>query len=305
MLSDQTPTTEQLEPELANAETAGRLDRPSGVAESAQLASAQANSARAALAPPRPHVLWSIPIDPVTMQQAIDRIFGWIDQGAPECRLVVTPNVDHVVQLHRQPELRPVYRQASLTLADGWPLVTMSRVYGMPLPQRVAGSDLLPGLCAHAQQHDRSLRLFLLGGFPGVAERAAKEIHAAWPAVRVVDCYSPPFGFETDAMINSEIQQRIASSDADVLVVGLGFPKQEKWLAAHRSHLRVPVALAVGATIDFLAGEQTRAPRWVQQIKMEWLHRLASNPRRLARRYAQDAFYFPLLCLRQWRSMRK
>jgi len=243
------------------------------------------------------HRLWSIDIDAVTMSQAVQRICGWISRGERTCRFVVTPNVDHIVQLYRHPALIPVYRQASMTLADGWPLVSMSHVYGQPLPQRVPGSDLLPAICDHFQSEEKPIKLYLLGGKPGIPQRAAHAIQSRWPLAEVVGTSSPPLGFEEDAEFNRDLCAEINRVQPDILVVGLGFPKQESWIVRHRDELRLPVALAVGGTIDFLAGEQTRAPKWIQSIRMEWLHRLATNPRRLAKRYALDAIYFPWICI--------
>ncbi len=243
-----------------------------------------------------PQWLWSIAIDPVTMSEAVARLRSWVSQREPICRFVVTPNVDHVVQLYRKPELQPIYNSASLILADGWPLVTMSRFYGKALPERVAGSDLLPALCEDFHRRCSPLRLYLVGGRPGVPERAASNIHQRWPTVSVVGCSSPPFGFERDPSFNRHLCQQINAAGTDVLVIGLGFPKQELWLNQNRELLTVPTALAVGGTIDFLAGEQKRAPRWIQSLRLEWLHRMATNPRRLAKRYALDALYFPWIC---------
>lgn len=244
--------------------------------------------------------IWSIQIDPVTLPQAVARIEGWIASEQAHCRFVVTPNVDHVVQLYRRPELRWIYKNAGLTLADGWPLVTMSRVYGKSLPQRVAGSDLVPTLFEGFQQRSKPLKVYLLGGMTGVPQRAACQIQTSWPWVKVVGTCSPPLGFERDSSRNEAIVDSINSSQADVLVIGLGFPKQEIWMDQHADKITVPVALCVGATIDFLAGEQTRAPRWMQRFKLEWLHRLATNPKRLASRYALDAVYFPFLCVKEF-----
>lgn len=247
--------------------------------------------------------LWGISIDAITMEGAVDRLSRWIVAAETSCHLVATPNVDHVVQAHRQPELRAIFEASSMTLADGWPLVTMSRLYGPRLPERVPGSDLLPELCerfpeeAQSAEDAKRLRLFLLGGRPGVPERAKATIHTRWPGVEVVGVASPPLGFEDDEETNSELCDQVNASGANVLVVGLGFPKQEKWIVANRRRLNVAAALALGGTIDFLAGEQTRAPRWLQRLRLEWLHRLATNPRRLARRYATDALWFPWICL--------
>lgn len=232
------------------------------------------------------------------MDDAVRIIRGWIDQSDRRCKLVATPNVDHVVQVFRRPQLRRIFDASSLTLADGWPIVTMSRLYGTKLPERVPGSDLLPRLCEDFSQRNSQLRIFLLGGKQGVPERAAQAMSAQWPSAEVVGFASPEMGFESDDAVNRQLCEQINASQADILVVGLGFPKQENWILNHKEQIRVPVALALGGTIDFLAGEQRRAPAWIQNIRMEWLHRLATNPRRLAKRYATDAILFPWVCLR-------
>ena len=126
---------------------------------------------------------------------------------------------------------------------------------------------------------------------------------AQWPHVEVCGTYSPPLGFERDPTENSAIIERVNAARADVLVVGLGAPKQELWVAAQRHRLQVKTALCIGATIDFLAGEKSRAPRWMQRCGLEWMHRVASEPRRLFKRYARDAWIFPQLVWNEWRGM--
>jgi len=253
---------------------------------------------------PRPdHVrLFGMEIDRVTMSQAVERVLDLAADHESGCRYVVTPNLDHAVMFQENSALRAAYADAALILADGWPLVTASRWLGKPLPERVAGSDLTPALFSAACQTRRPLRVFLLGAAPGVAERAAQAIEKRWPAVHVCGHCSPPLGFEREPATNKRILEQVAAARPDLLVVGLGAPKQELWLHAHRDELEVPVALGVGATIDFLAGERRRAPRWMQQVHLEWLHRLASEPRRLAARYWRDATVFPRLLYRDWRE---
>jgi N-acetylglucosaminyldiphosphoundecaprenol N-acetyl-beta-D-mannosaminyltransferase len=233
------------------------------------------------------------------MQEVVERVLRWKDEPEKGCRFVVTPNVDHTVILQKHAGLREAYARAGLVLADGWPVVAASRLLRRPLPGRVPGSDLVPALF-EAANRAQGLRVYLLGAAPGVAERAAANIHKRWPAVTVVGQYSPPLGFEKDAMENGAILARIHEAQPDVLVVGLGAPKQELWVSTHQKEIAAPVALCVGATIDFLAGEKRRAPRWAQRIGLEWLHRLASEPKRLARRYAHDAWVFPQLVLKEW-----
>jgi len=156
--------------------------------------------------------------------------------------------------------------------------------------------------CEAGKPLQRQLRVYLLGAGPGVAERAAANIDARWPAVAVVGTYSPPLGFEQDEHQNEEILGRIAAVQPDVVVVGLGAPKQELWVHRHRFLIQARVALCVGAAIDFLAGEKPRAPAWMQSTGLEWLYRLLSEPRRLARRYARDAWIFPRIVWNEWRQ---
>jgi N-acetylglucosaminyldiphosphoundecaprenol N-acetyl-beta-D-mannosaminyltransferase len=245
--------------------------------------------------------LFGTQIDSLRMSDAVETIYQW--QMSPElgCRYVVTPNVDHTVLLTHHAELRRAYQQAGLVLADGFPVVWASRLVGRPLPELVPGSDLVPALFEAAGLHG-GLRAYLLGAAPGVAQRAAAAIVKRWPAVEVVGCYSPPLGFERDEVENARIIEMVNTSQADVLVLGLGAPKQELWIARHYGELQVSSALCVGATIDFLAGEKKRAPVWLRRLRLEWLHRLCSEPQRLFKRYARDAWVFPQLVWREWRN---
>ena len=248
--------------------------------------------------------LFGITIHPVRLPEAAAQIAAWCGDPTDMCRLVVTPNVDHVVMLSENATFRAAYRAASLVVADGWPLVAASRWLGQPLPERVAGSDLVPAVFS-AWHEPRPLSVYLLGAAPGVAARARRRIEARWPNVEVVRTESPPIGFESDPLACRRLIASIAAHEPDLLVVGLGAPKQECWLHAHLRAIRAKVAIAAGATIDFLAGHKRRAPRWVQQLRLEWFHRMLSEPRRLGPRYARDAWIFPRLVLREWRGARQ
>lgn len=246
--------------------------------------------------------LFGASIDPLRMPEAVSVLLGWLstEEEAP-CRFVVTPNVDHTVLLQHHAGLQAAYQDAALILADGWPVVAASRLLGRPLPERVPGSDLVPALF-DAVPASKPISVYLLGAAPGVAERAAVCIERRWQEVKVVGTYSPPLGFEKDDAENERILARIHEARPDVLVVGLGAPKQELWVHRNREQLQVRVALCVGATIDFLAGEKRRAPVWVRRVGLEWAHRMFSEPRRLAKRYAHDAWVFPQLVWREWRT---
>lgn len=245
--------------------------------------------------------LFGMKIDALCMTEVIEQLLNWCRRPDGRCRYVVTPNVDHAVMFQENADLRAAYADASLVLADGFPVLVAARLLRRKIPQRVPGSDLVPILftAASAQASDR-LRVYLLGAGPGVAERAAERIAEQWGAIEVVGTYSPPLGFEKDAAENDAILQRIAAARTDLLIVGLGAPKQELWIHRHQARVAAPVALCVGATIDFLAGEKPRAPAWMRRTGLEWAHRLASEPRRLAGRYLRDAWIFPLLVWRQW-----
>jgi N-acetylglucosaminyldiphosphoundecaprenol N-acetyl-beta-D-mannosaminyltransferase len=246
--------------------------------------------------------LFGMKIARVTMRETIDQLLAWCREPRPQsCRYVVTPNVDHAVMFQHRGDLREAYADAALVLADGAPIVAASRLFGKALPERVAGSDLVPKLFGAA--HSFPLRVFLLGAAEGVAELAAQRIHKDWPEVRVVGTYSPPVGFEKDAAENARILGAIAAAAPDLLVVGFGAPKQELWVHRYQVEVQAKVALCVGATIDFLAGHRRRSPVWMRRTGLEWLHRVAAEPRRLAARYARDAWEFPQLLWREWRGL--
>lgn len=245
--------------------------------------------------------LFGMKIDRLRMPEAVAMLRRWIDADESACRYVVTPNVDHAVMFAERADLREAYAAASLVLADGFPVVLASRLLRRSLPERVAGSDLAPALFASSND-GRRLTIFLLGAAPGVAERAARRIEERWPNVSVVGTYGPPLGFERDDRENDEIVRRVNAVRPDVLVLGFGAPKQELWIARHHARLQAKTALCIGATIDFLAGEKKRAPRWMQRCGLEWLHRLMSEPKRLFKRYAHDARIFPRLVWNEWRG---
>lgn len=225
-----------------------------------------------------------VPVDNVDMNGAIARIEELISSGTGA--YVVTPNVDHIVRLQHDHEFMEVYRHADLVVADGMPLIWASRYLGTPLVARVTGADLFPKLCHVAGS--RGYRIFLFGALPGAAETAAQKLIDSDPRIVVAGTYCPPYGFEHDEVENKNCIDRIRRARPDILFVGLGAPKQEKWIYRHRDELGVPVSVGVGAAIDFMAGFVRRAPRFVQNAGIEWLWRIMMEPRRLWRRYLVD-----------------
>lgn len=250
--------------------------------------------------------LFGMNVAQTTIDGAASSVLDWCaDSLGDRCRFVVTPNVDHVVMHTHRNDVRQVYRDASLVVADGAPIVAVSRLLGRTLPERVAGSDLVPRLLERGGELGDPLRVFLLGAAPGIADRAARRVRAAYPGVEVVGTHCPPLGFEHDERSNAAALAAVASAEPDLLVIGLGAPKQELWAHQHQDQIRAKVAICAGATIDFLAGHKQRSPRWMQRVGAEWLHRLASEPKRLAGRYARDAWFFPQLVWQEWRTVRR
>ena len=245
--------------------------------------------------------LFGMSISRLTMQQTVERLLTWCAEPCSgSCRYVLTPNVDHAVLFQDRDDLRAAYGGASLVLADGAPIVLASRILGRPLPERVAGSDLVPSLLTAVK---RPLGVFLLGAAPGVADDAARQIARRWPRVRVLGTYSPPPGFKNLESENDRILAAVAATAPDLLIVGLGAPKQELWVHRNQHRLQTKVAICAGATIDFLAGHRRRSPVWMRRAGLEWLHRMCSEPRRLTARYARDAWVFPQLVWREWRGI--
>jgi N-acetylglucosaminyldiphosphoundecaprenol N-acetyl-beta-D-mannosaminyltransferase len=215
---------------------------------------------------------------------------------------VVTPNVDHVVRFQRDPDFRAAYDGASFRFADGTPIVWASRLLGRGLRGRVTGADLLPALCGMAA--DRGYSVFILGGAEGVADRAAGNLVARYPRLRVAGTHTPPPGFGEDPGPVAEALDAVRRARPDLLFVGLGSPRQELWVHRHWDDLACTVAVCCGAAIDFAAGTQRRAPAWVQRAGVEWLWRLLREPRRLWRRYLVDDAAFLGIFLKEWWRLR-
>lgn len=230
-------------------------------------------------------------------------ILTWMRESAV-CRYVVTPNVHHLVLLQKASSLRRSYRNASLTLVDGRPVTWALKLLHEPVPEVVPGSDLVPALF-DAATRDQPLSVFLLGAAPGVAEKAKDVIHARWRWVRIVGAYGPPHSFEDDEVETKHILDILREAAPDLLVIGLGCPKQELWICRFAGQVDAKVAICAGATIDFIAGHRQRAPLWVQQVGFEWLFRAIQEPRRMGKRYLRDVVTFPAMIIREFWKRRE
>ncbi|CAM3556703.1 WecB/TagA/CpsF family glycosyltransferase [Stackebrandtia soli] len=243
----------------------------------------------ATVTPPRPRIaLGGLAFDPLTGPEVVSHVRRCLADGRGG--RIVTPNVDILRQVRRDPDARRHVADSDLIVADGAPLVWASRLEGSSLPERVAGSDLIWSL-SHAAAAD-GRRVYLIGGAPGgdraTAAIAGDRLAATCAGLHVAGACSPPIGFDRDTDTMDMLVADLRVSDADIVFVGLGFPKQERLI--ERLSRRLPSAwfLGCGAAIDFVAGIRNRAPVWMQRGGVEWLHRLASEPRRLFSRYAQD-----------------
>lgn len=229
-----------------------------------------------------------MPIDVVRHEQAIAHILEELRQGRGGW--AITPNLDQLRLYRRRPELRGMYERAELVLADGMPLLWASRLAGSPLPERVPGSEIIYTLTAAAASAGRSI--FLLGGNPGAADGAAAELQHLNLGLKVVGTLCPPIGFEKDTAQMRLIEESLRAACADIVYVGLGFPKQENLIAALQHFFPRTWFLGVGVSFSFVAGEIRRAPRWLQRIGLEWVHRMAQEPRRLFVRYVVNDLPF-------------
>lgn len=213
--------------------------------------------------------------------------------------VVVTPNVDHLMKLQSDKEFYECYSKADWVLCDSKIVGICSRFLGTPIVEVIPGSSFLPAFYSYHSDNER-IKIFLLGAGPGVAKQAMDNINKKTNRKIVIDSYSPTFGFEKNEEECLEIIQLINRSEANVLVVGVGAPKQEKWIFRYKDKLPgVDIFLALGATLDFEAGNIKRAPIFFQKTYLEWLYRLLMEPKRLWKRYLVDDLPFFWLILKQ------
>lgn len=219
-------------------------------------------------------------IDRVDLSDAVDRIRGFLHSGAPH--QVMTVNLDFLTIAQKDRRFRDLINGSDLAVADGMPLVWLSRLKRQPLPQRVTGVELVDRSAAIAA--DRGEGVYLLGAAPGIARAAADRLQERHPGLQIAGVYSPPF-----RPLSEEEDERIVDSiraaAPGFLFVAFGAPRQDIWIRTHLERLQVPVAMGVGCVLDILAGAVRRAPSWVQAAGLEWTYRLVHEPRRLWRRY--------------------
>lgn len=224
-------------------------------------------------ATPSPILILNLPVHRVDMETALTTIDSFIREGSPHH--VITADSSMLVMAQEDAELRDIIQHAALITPDSTGILWAARRQGTPLPQRVSGVEIVAHLCARSAAN--GCRIYFLGAAPGVAEQAAERMRDRYPGTQIVGTRDGYFGpAEIPTVLDA-----IRDSHPDVLCVAMGIPKQEKWIAAHRAALGVPVLIGVGGTLDVLSGRTRRAPRWMQRLSLEWLWRVLANPRKI------------------------
>lgn len=223
-------------------------------------------------------------INNVTMPETIAAIEQMIESDKKS--YVVAINVDVVMKIEYDPYLKQVVDNADMVLVDGKPLVWISKLHGKPLKAKISGSDLVPLLCEDAAK--KGYKVFIIGGRDGIAEQARQRLEAKLPGIKIVGTYAPPLGFESNSKELDKINQMITSAHPDLLIACFGCPKQEKWIYENIQKYDAKVSVCAGATVDFLAGNVKRAPKWMSEHGLEWFYRFLQEPKRMFRRYFID-----------------
>jgi N-acetylglucosaminyldiphosphoundecaprenol N-acetyl-beta-D-mannosaminyltransferase len=241
-------------------------------------------------------------VDAVQIHDVIARMEDWIARRE-RCHYIAVTGMHGVTEAQHDGRFKDVLNAADLVVADGYPLVWLGRRKGFAqMKRRVYGPELMAAFCEETA--GRCYRHFFYGGAPGVAEGLARQFAARYPGLAVAGVYSPPFCALT-AEEDRQVVATINVARADIVWVGLGTPKQERWMFEHRDQLRVPVLVGVGAAFDFHTGRMIQAPTWMRENGLEWLFRLIQEPQRLWRRYLIYGSEFALLALLELLGFRK
>lgn len=245
--------------------------------------------------------LFDFPFDNFDYEDLMKYIDHTVSGGKPS--YMVTCNVDHLIKLKKDEHFRQIYAEAGSIVADGMPLVWASKILRKPLKQRVSGADMLNSLGSSLEA--RGYRMFFLGAAEGVAERAKQQLLQKYPKLQIVGTHSPSYGFEKNEVENERIIEMIRKTKPDIVWVGVGAPKQEKWIHHYHHRYGAALSIGVGATFDFISGQVQRAPLLVQRMGVEWVWRLLQEPKRLWRRYLIDDMQFLGMLLTEVKKNRR
>ena len=223
-------------------------------------------------------------VNNVNMDEAIQAIEDMI--ASEKKSYIVAINVDVVMKIENDSYLKDITDKADMVLVDGKPLEWIAKWHKRPIKAKISGSDLVPLLCERAAEKGYSI--FIIGGKEGIAEKAKQNLERNLPGIRIVGTYAPPFGFEKDEKELNRINETISSAHPDILIVCFGCPKQEKWIYENYQKYDAKVSVCAGATVDFLAGNVNRAPKWMSDHGLEWFYRFLQEPKRMFKRYFID-----------------
>lgn len=223
-------------------------------------------------------------VNNIDMDETLHEIDRLIKTGKKS--YVVAINVDVVMKIEEDTYLKKIADNADLVLVDGKPLIWISKIHKNPVKAKISGSDLVPLLCERATKKGYSI--FIIGGKEGIAEKAKENLKKKYSDIKVVGTYAPPVGFENNKDELMKINNMISEKRPDLLIVCFGCPKQEKWIYENYKKYNAKVSICAGATVDFLAGNVNRAPRWMSECGLEWFYRFTQEPKRLFKRYFID-----------------
>lgn len=223
-------------------------------------------------------------VNNVNMAETVEAIESMIVNGGKH--YIVAINVDVVMKIEEDKYLKEITDKADMVLVDGKPLVWIANYHKHPIKAKISGSDLVPLLCKVAAEKNYSV--FIIGGKDGIAEQAKKKLEEKHPGIDIVGTYAPPFGFEKDGVELQKINEMVSSVHPDLLIACFGCPKQEKWIYENYQKYDAKVSICAGATVDFLAGNVNRAPKWMSEVGLEWFYRFLQEPKRMFKRYFID-----------------
>ena len=232
-------------------------------------------------------------VNNLSMKDCLEAIDSLVSQDKKS--YIVAVNVDVIVKIEDDPYLKKIVDNADLVLVDGKPLQWIAKYQGNPIKEKISGSDLVPLLLKQAS--DKGQSVFIIGGKDGIAQKAKSNIEKSNPKIKIVGTYAPPLGFEKDQKELDKINVMISDCHPDILIACFGCPKQEKWIYENYLKYEAKLSVCAGATVDFLAGNVKRAPKWISNIGFEWFYRFLQEPKRLFRRYfVDDVKILKLVC---------
>ncbi|MCP4133784.1 MAG: WecB/TagA/CpsF family glycosyltransferase [bacterium] len=236
-----------------------------------------------------------IEIDNLDLEGALERFDQMVKNKKPS--IVVTPNLDHIVNYQKDEDFQRIYNSASLVLADGVPLLWAGKFLGTPIREKLSGSDVFHDICRVGAE--KGYRFFFMGGREGAAAQTAEIMQQRHPDIKIVGFYCPPMGFENNEEESAKIAKMIKKAKPDIMFLGLGSPKQEKWADRFSAELGIPITVGIGITFEYTCGMVQRAPVWMQKVGLEWFYRLIKEPKRLWKRYLINDPRFFWLVLKQ------